>query len=453
MMRERSEQWDLAGVGEDPRRGWLAFAVGVIYSVSFYKYVKRDPLHGSLGIEAVLEIGSVALACLMTVWMALGGGKRRFAPLPPMYFLVSFGLFTAVSAFRSFSPSLSLTKSVLYCAVLGMSYLLAQMGLSWNFLKGIYAGFVSILLLGLGVGLAFPSRFPLIHSEEWTERNRLGVFDTHPNSFAELCALMFLLGWILGGRRRWWVQALLLGANLLAGEKTATAGLVLMSGVAFLLERRWTPARALGIAAATAVLGVVAVLGLTDVANLIPARYAARGAEAIYGTKTGGELETLDGRKAVWAKGLDMAEDGVLVGYGMEGAREALLRAVSWSGQAHNGFLEIVLDGGVLGASLFLFGWLALARAGMRGAREWVVRVGALHGLILILAIIGPVWEFYSYLTEALGISLAYLAVARLREAAAKDDPVGMRTDREREMVWMARTAERGAGSAARAGR
>ena len=430
--------WDLEAI-EDPRHRRLVWVIGLIYSVSFYKYVKRDPLSGSLGIEAVLETGSVALAFALTVMMALKGGRRKFPPLPAMLYLFLFGLFTAVSAFRSFSPSLSLTKSILYFAVVGMAYLIAQMGFSWEFLKGMYSGFVAILLLGLGVGLAFPARFPLIHSEEWTERNRLSVFDTHPNSLAEMCAMMFLLGWILGGRRRVWVQVLLVAINLLAGEKTATAALVLMSGLCFLLERRWSPLRAVGVAAAVGVLSMVAVLGLTDVANLIPAKYAAKGAEAIYGTKTGGELQTMDGRKEVWAKGIDMAEDGVLVGYGMEGAREALLHAVSWSGQAHNGFLEIVLDAGVLGAALFLMGWLMLARAAMRGTREWMVRVGALHGLIMVLAIIGPVWEFYSYLAVAVGISLAYLAVARVREGEPeREQNVGRPA---RELVW---TASRG---------
>ena len=440
-MREVPRKWDMAAVAEDPRLRRLVYVLGLIYSVSFYKYVKRDPLSGSLGIEAVLETGSVALAFALSVMLALRGGRRRFGPMPALYFLALFGIFTAVSAFRSFSPSLSLTKSILYCAVLGMSYLLAQMGFSWEFLRGIYTGFVSILLLGLGVGVAFPSRFPLIHSEEWTERNRLSIFDTHPNTLAELCAMMFLLGWILGARRRWWAQILLVAINLLAGEKTATAALVLVSGLCFLLERKWSPLRATAIALGTGLVAVVVVLGVTDVANLIPARYAAKGAEAIYGTKTGNELQTMDGRAAVWAKGMELAENGVLVGYGIEGAREALLKAVSWSGQAHNGFLEIVLDGGCLGAALFLFGWLMLARAGMRGRREWVVRVGALHGLMLILAIIGPVWEFYSYLAEALAISLAYLALAGVQDGATLRAGIG---DSSREVVWMARSATRG---------
>ena len=443
-MREGPQTWNVE-TREDPRFRQLAYVIGLIYSISFCKYVKRDPLSGSLGIEAVLETGSVALAFALSLMLALCGGRRRFGPLPAMYLLALFGVFTAVSAFRSFSPSLSFTKSVLYCAVLGMSYLLAQMGFSWEFLRGIYTGFVSILLLGLGVGAAFPSRFPLIHSEEWTERNRLSIFDTHPNTLAELCAMTFLLGWILGARRRWWAQVLLVAINLLAGEKTATAALVLVSGLCFLLERRWSPVRAAGIVLATGVVAVIAVLGITDVANVIPAKYAAKGAEAIYGTKTGNELQTMDGRAEVWAKGVELAENGVLVGYGIEGAREALLKAVSWSGQAHNGFLEIVLDGGCLGAALFLFGWLMLAREGMRGRREWVVRVGALHGLMLILAIIGPVWEFYSYLAEALGISLAYLAVTGVRGTAVPRPGVGAEAP---EAVWMATSPVRSLGAA-----
>ncbi len=420
-------------------RRWTAVFIGAIYSVSFWKFVKRDPLGGSLGIEAVLEIGSVTLACALSIMLAMRQGlRRRFGPVPAMLYLGVFGLFTTASAFRSFSVSLSLTKSVLFFAVVGMAYLLAQMKLSWEFLEGIYAGFIGILLLGLAVGAAFPSRYPMILSEEFTGRNRLALFDTHPNGIGETCALMFLLGWLLGGRRRWPTQILLLVVNVLAGERTASSALFGIGCLAFLLVRRWTPVRAFGIAAAVAVLAIGTALEASNMADVLPAKYLAS-VQGIYGKNASSELETMDGRQEVWAAALRLAGNGVLIGYGFEGAREALIQAVSWSGQAHNAELELMLDAGILGSAMFALGWWMLVVMSLDGDREWMVKVGAIQALILVMSIVGPIFDFYSFMSEALGISFAYLALersSRARELAGTAAAQRRRTRDGRKLDW-----------------
>ena len=392
----------------------LALAVGFIYSISFWKYIKRDPLSSPLGVEAVLETGSVAIACILAFFM-LRNAPRRNGPQVGLMLMALYGLFTFASSYRSFSPVLSITKSLILFAVLGIGWMMAQAGLTSKFLNGIYAGYISVCTLGLAVGAALPSRYPLILSEEWTHRNRLSLFDTHPNSVAETCTLMFLLGRILGGRRRWVPQLLLVVINILAGEKTSTAMLVLIGLGGYLLERRWTPIKAFAICSVLGIATVAVTLSAAGVSDLIPERYATSLASSIYGDKVDNELSTMDGRKEVWAKAHQLAMDGVLVGYGIEGAREALLAAVSWSGQAHNGYIEIVLDGGVLGACIFLLGWTLLALAGMHGDRVWLVRAGSIYAMILILAMISPIFNFYSYISETLVLSLAYLAAANVQ--------------------------------------
>lgn len=391
----------------------LAFWIGFIYSISFWKYIKRDPLSSPLGIEAFLETGSVAVACALAVLIARQVSRHR-RPQTGLMLMVVYGVFTLASAFRSFSLALSVTKSLVLFAVLSMAWMMAHADLTWEFLQGIYSGYISVMLFGLALGAALPGRYPLILSEEWTHRNRLSLFDTHPNSVAETCTLIFLLGRILGGRWRWIPQLLLVAINVLAGEKTATAMLLLLGLGSYLLERRWSPGKIWAIGGVVAAAALAVVLSLTGILNLVPDRYATSLASSIYGDKVGNELSTMDGRKEVWQKGEELALDGVGLGYGIEGARAALLGAVSWSGQAHNGYLEIVLDGGVLGACIFLTGWVLLARAGLHGDREWRVRVGAIYGMILILAMISPIFNFYSYLSETLVICLAYLAAERV---------------------------------------
>jgi O-antigen ligase len=390
----------------------LGVLVGVIYSISIWKFIKRDPLSGSLGLEAVLETGSVVLALLIALLMARRG-RRQFVPQPGMAYLAGFGVLTLASAYRSFSPSLSVTKTALFFAVLAIAWLMAQMDLTWKFLKGIYAGYISISLLGLAVALAFPSRYPLILSEDWTHRNRLTFFDMHPNSVAETSALMFLLGRLLDGRYRWIPQLSLLAINIFAGEKTATAALVFLAVAGYLMERPWSAKRLTVATVGLSWVLVGAVLAANGIVELVPARYLTIAASQVYGDKVGHEISTLDGRDLVWKKAVDLASDGVVLGYGFEGAREELLKAVYWSGQAHNGFLEIVLDGGVLGGVLFTLGYLRMMFASLHGSRAWIVRVGTLHCLILILSAIGPVFTFYSFFADAVIVSLAYTALKR----------------------------------------
>jgi hypothetical protein len=396
----------------DPAR-WkrrLGMLVGVVYSISIWKFIKRDPLSGSLGLEAVLETGSVALAFLIALLMARRG-RRHFAPQPGMAYMSAFAVLTLASAYRSFSPALSATKTAIFLAVLAIVWIMAQMDLIRQFLSGLYAGYIAVSLLGIAVALAFPSRYPLILSEDWTHRNRLTFFDMHPNSVADTTALMFLLGRILGGRFRWIPQVFLVVVNIFAGEKTATAALILTGLLGFLLERRWSVKQVTVAAVALSWVVVAAVLTAGDVVNLIPARYMTLAASQVYGDKVDHELSTLDGRSEVWKKAGELAADGVVIGYGIEGAREELLKAVYWSGQAHNGFLEVVLDGGVLGALLFTIGYMRMVGVSMRGSRLWLVRVGTLHCMILILSAIGPIFTFYSFVTEAVVVSLAYAAL------------------------------------------
>ena len=75
-----------------------------------------------------------------------------------------------------------------------------------------------------------------------------------------------------------------------------------------------------------AALAVGVALETSNVANVLPEKYLAS-VQGIYGKNAASELETMDGRQEVWAAALRRAGNGVLIGYGFEGAREARLHA------------------------------------------------------------------------------------------------------------------------------
>ena len=80
--------------------------------------------------------------------------------------------------------------------------------------------------------------------------------------------------------------------------------------------------------------------------------------EQFYGDKvTLEEIATLNGRTNVWAESESMIPGTFLFGYGVEGARAAILREFEWAGHAHNAYLEVLFAGGMPGLIAFLLGW------------------------------------------------------------------------------------------------
>jgi O-antigen ligase len=390
---------------------WIIIS-GFLFAVTFQKYATRDPLGQSAGLQAVLEIGLTLLPCVVILLLSRGM-EMRVGIHRSLWFFAIYGIFAMASSVHSFNPSLSLVKSFLYFAVLMLAYLLAEQQLGIVFLEGVYYGYIATVVGGLILAVTSPGKYPLFIIDDWNGRTRLGLWTTHPNSTGEVSGLFFLLALILPMRTRWYLQVFLLGINIAAGEKTATAALFLSMLLIFLFGKRdaanrWKALVAVGALAAAGVACISA-----GVIQVSPGKFAGNAAQAIYGKEVSNEVTSLDGRADVWSKGGDMAKDCVVLGFGFEGAREYLMSMVSWAGHAHNGILQALLSAGMVGTLALLIGWGCSIRDSLNGDRGWKMKVIALHLYLFALVMVGPAFDSPSYLTMLLFVVVLYSVLER----------------------------------------
>jgi hypothetical protein len=405
---------------------------GFLYGFTFQKYALRDSLSQSIGFQGVLEAVLTLLAFLIVVLQSRRM-PRRWGVHTSIGCFAVYGILALASSINSFNAKLSLVKGILYLSVLALAYLIAEMQMSLAFLDGVYRSYVTTLLGALAIAAVFPAKYPLFSVAAWDGRTRLALLSTHPNSVGEVSGLLFLLAQVLPIRTRWYWQAFLFGINVMAGEKTATAAVILSSILIFLFGHRriFGRLRFAAVASALACAALIAIVAgaLTSSAGTI----ARRAAESIYGTKVSNEVASLDGRAAVWTSAAELAGSCVFLGKGFDGARDFLVRRVAWSGHAHNGFLQAVLSAGLLGSLALVTGWLAAAKDSVSGARPWKMKVLSLYLYLFWLAMIGPVFDSPSFFTILLFVSVSYftldhLASWKVRIANPSDGPSALLT-------------------------
>jgi len=146
-----------------------------------------------------------------------------------------------------------------------------------------------------------------------------------------------------------------------------------------------------------------------------PGGFAGKAAQSIYGTEVSNEVGGLDGRTDLWSKSGEMAGDCIVLGFGFEGAREYLLAAVPWAGQAHNGVIQAFLSAGIVGMLSLLTGWFFSFRDSFYGDRTWKVRLIALTIYLFALAMVGPIFDSPSYLTMLIFVVVLYFILDKRR--------------------------------------
>ncbi len=128
----------------------------------------------------------------------------------------------------------------------------------------------------------------------------------------------------------------------------------------------------------------------------------------IYGHDVTAEAMSLDGRLALWQSSLTMLQANPLLGYGFDGAREALLNVASWSGSSHNGFLELGLAGGVASLCIFLIGLTTVIRTCWKEAPGLRLRTMPVLFYMTSIALAGITFNFPSYFGFLILVFLFY---------------------------------------------
>ena len=335
-----------------------------LYAFSMHKFAVRNGLSSDTGIQGVVEITGM-LGAFICILIATRGRKRTYGFSYPYACFAVLGLFAVCSSWRSFYPVLSLTKGIIFLAVITTGYLVNQCGMGRQYFRALYRWYVVSLLVGLVAGVLLPNIYPLFSVDEYSGRTTMQVFDTFFLVIGEDAALFLLLAPIIRGRIGLLSQLFLFVTNILAGGKVSTALLSTMLVLRFFTGvrrfRSWYAVCILATIMAVILLGTYAFLQ-----HGIDTSTFTASAQAIYGTKVGVEAKGLDGRLGLWLGALHLLGNVPLLGYGFEGFRDLLLQIAIWSGSSHNGYLEMALASGWIGFTAFISGIAATVYACVR---------------------------------------------------------------------------------------
>ncbi|QYJ15076.1 hypothetical protein Rxycam_00888 [Rubrobacter xylanophilus DSM 9941] len=389
-------------------------------------------LFGLLPYESVINFGTFASgtkALALLTFFSLGLTLLRSPELPARFArlwrepltlaALAFAVWAASSVSWALRPEVALPKVTTFAGVCGLMLavaLLDHRSLPWAWGAAL-----------LGAAASVPLGYVLPKGEKMLEVGRFSPGGADPNAYACLLVVVFFVAYFGFRHRR--MAVLLLTPVLFYGvfatqSRTALVVLVATPLAGLLVPRlaAWLGGRTLLLYAlgATAFAGVV--LLLPAVGGALIERYA-----------TLAEVQseqTWSGRWSIWMGALQVISAHPLLGVGAGNFAYAaidystMIAAFSaergeFAGVAHNMFLSVASQLGLVGLALFL-GTLALA-SGMaaRLAQEEDLGVGLALGLIAF-AVTGMslTWEFEKIGYVLLG-SLLSLRISRPEEDGA----------------------------------
>jgi O-antigen ligase len=364
----------------------------MLYFLGIPKLFIRDPLSQEAGPQAIIELASLGAAFACAASAALMTGKVRRLPPGVVGFLL-FGAVTLLSSANSFWPALSTVKAITYICILVTALLWCSVCDPLKVLFYIYCSIVLLCLLAIVLGIALPGTFPLFTVDEYSSRMRLSLFGSEYGGIGSITAIGFLLGRIKP-LRVWpicqWLMFILTAAT---GGRAGILTLVIILAAG----AGWRYVREHGFDApfiACAFLMAFILVGFWFSASGGTAlRPVSNAIEAFYGEQRMEDIQTLDGRTEVFPVALALAAAHPAIGWGMDGARNSLLRAVPWAGEAHNAYLDLLVSGGAAGFLLFVAGMAFCFRDSLRMSADYRRHALAIQCWVAIVAMIAAIFR------------------------------------------------------------
>lgn len=329
----------------------------LLYATSMMKFYTRDAVSTQTGPQGVIEMLLVMSSALALLPSLHALRYRPFVPSSAKAFML-FGALAAFSSAFSFDPLLSLVKAMSFLLVCGIAVTASTAFRPSRVLSLLFYAIVVVLAAGLIYKVAIGEAWFAV--DQYSGRERFSLFASHPAMLADICALMLLTSIMLPKRPPAYLQIFLFAINIATTSRTSTALLVLVLLAFGGLAVRLTPQR-LFFAAVLCCLATVWVwIGSRDSQSSSTVGSAG---QSLYGDNLESEVTSLNGRTEVWSVAGKLVSQCLILGYGIDGARDLLINETSWSaGNAHNAILELILAGGVPAMLIFLMGWAGAAR-------------------------------------------------------------------------------------------
>jgi len=309
------------------------------------------PMIGGFVIGTWFGLLAVVLG-LMRVYVF---GSSR--PLTPLHlWMLVFVAWAALSILWTIDPANAISRAGTYTQLLISAWLIWELaekesrvvGLLLAYLLGTVLGSVTTLF-NYWIGRASAQFIDTSGGSVW-DQNRYSIDGFNANDLGLTLALGMPIAFYLMTRKRGfgWFAALWLmvivctSAILLTGSRGSLLALLAGSTFIPLLITRMAPGRR----TACICLCVALVLGSV---LLTPGSMLTR-YQNMFGEVQGG---TLTNRTLIWTAGLDVFRDHPLLGTGAGSYGAAVLRAIDKAYVAHNTFLSVLVELGVVGAILF----------------------------------------------------------------------------------------------------
>jgi O-antigen ligase len=297
----------------------------------------RLPVVGSIPRLAGLVASAVGVLYIVV--------RRRVRPLSWFHlFAVLFVLWAGATSLWSVDPEATRTVFLTYLQLLVFAWLISEIAWSPDRQRALFQAYV----LGAGVAAVLTIHDYLSGAIALdTVAGRFAALNQDPNDLGLTLALGLPMAWYvsLSQTRGAWLWRLYLPLAIVAILLTASRGAVLSAlvGLAIipLTLGRLRPRTALyALAAASLVLA----------SKVVPEASLAR----IASTRADIEAGYFGGRGAIWVAGLEMARDHLLVGVGAGAFEEAVEPTIHQEMVAHNVFLSILVEDGLVGLFLFV---------------------------------------------------------------------------------------------------
>jgi O-antigen ligase len=307
------------------------------------------------GTAIVTKItGALSLAAALGA-MVLSGRLRRWHPmhLAGLFFLIWSGaqLFLSVTGTRL--PYKYTTYAQLFAVVL----ILWEIAPSWSRLTGLMTAYV------FGGYVAAVATL-MLYREAGRSLNRFAAVQSDPNSLAMTLALALPMAWYLGMTvknpiLRWVCRGFIVVGLVSIGLTASRGGMVAATVALMIVPLTMTKLSPGRLIAAVALLAVSGVLAAAYIPGKIVQRLATTGTEV--------EDLSLGGRFKLWEAGLKALTERPLTGYGAGYWRQAV---APWLGPnpqvAHNSFISVAVETGIVGLLLYLGMFFAVFLALMR---------------------------------------------------------------------------------------
>ena len=329
----------------------------LLYAISMMKFYTRDAVSTQTGPQGVIEVLLVMSSALALLPSLHALRYRLFVPSSAKAFIL-FGALAAVSSAFSFDPVLSLVKAMSFLLVCAIALTASTAFRPSRVLSSLFYAIIVVLAAGLVYKVAIGEAWFAV--DGYSGRERFSLFASHPAMLADICALMLLTSMMLPKRPPVYLQILLFAINIATTSRTSTALLVLVLFGCGGLVVRLTPRKLFFAAVLCCFATVWMWMGTRD--SEASSTVGSAG-QSLYGDNLEGEVTSLNGRTEVWSVAGKLVSKCLILGYGIDGARDLLVNETSWSaGNAHNAILELILAGGVPAMIIFFMGWAEAAR-------------------------------------------------------------------------------------------